>query len=75
MKHFSASHSSNVKFISEPESLIRIRKMAELIGCSRTTLYRWVQEGRFPKPLMQGTRTIGWRKSQYDNWIEECTPK
>lgn len=42
--------SSNIRFFHEPQRLIRINHMIELLAVSRTTLWRWVNEGVFSAP-------------------------
>jgi hypothetical protein len=31
---------------------------------NRTTLYRWIKEGRFPKPVRLGPNTVAWTDEQ-----------
>jgi len=57
--------------LKQPQRLIRIREMLQLLACSRTTLYRWVKEGIFPTPLMCGGRTLGWPANNYERWLEQ----
>lgn len=61
--------SSNVRFFHEPLRLIRIKRMMELLSVSRTTLYRWVNQGLFPKPHKVNGRTQGWTTGQYEEWL------
>ena len=37
---------------------------------SRTTLWRWVDAGTFPKPMKIGVRAIAWDSCDIDAWIE-----
>lgn len=64
------SYSSFKNSIATPQPIIRINKMLQLLDCSRTTLYRWVRNGQFPEPLRNGSRTIGWPISVYEEWIK-----
>ena len=55
----------------------RIMRIAEvqdaLGGIGKTTLYRWIEEGEFPKPLRVGgdsSRTIGWLESDVDAYLQ-----
>jgi prophage regulatory protein len=52
-----------------PECLIRIREVCLLVGVSRSTIYRMVDEGNFPKPLELGPRFKAWQKKTVLNWI------
>lgn len=63
--------SEKITSFYQPQRMIRIKIMLEWLGCSRTTLYRWVKEGHFPKPKMRGERTLGWTFSQYEQWLAE----
>ncbi|WP_034460810.1 helix-turn-helix transcriptional regulator [Buttiauxella noackiae] len=57
--------------LNQPQRLIRIGEMLQLLTCSRTTLYRWVRDGSFPSPLMRGGRTLGWPANYYERWLEQ----
>ena len=48
-------------------SIIRMKKVQELTGLSRTTIWRKVQLGEFPVPLKLTANTIGF----YAHEIEE----
>ena len=39
-------------------------------GISRTTLWRWVRDGHFPKPTKIGPNKNGWLESQVEDWIQ-----
>ncbi|ENC83721.1 prophage CP4-57 regulatory family protein [Escherichia coli P0299917.7] len=45
--------------------------MIELLAVSRTTLWRWVNEGIFPEPRKIQGRTLGWTASQYEEWLSK----
>lgn len=40
--------------------LIRCKELCELFSVSRSTIWRWVQNGRLPKPLRLGPNVVGW---------------
>jgi predicted DNA-binding transcriptional regulator AlpA len=50
-------------------SLLSPKRVAELFGISRRTLYSWVQRGLFPQPLRLGPsgRTLRWTPTQIAN--------
>lgn len=49
---------------------LRRRKQVEAqTGLSRSTLYDYIREGRFPAPVRIGTRAVGWLASEVDAWI------
>lgn len=39
------------------------------IGLAKTTLYKMIAAGTFPKPRQIGGRKMGWPSSQVDDWI------
>ena len=49
---------------------LRLPRVQTLTGLSRSTLWRMVKEGAFPKPLRLGKKAIGWRESDILNWLE-----
>jgi len=36
------------------EKLITYKQVVDITGLSRSTIYEWVQQGRFPKPVKLG---------------------
>lgn len=40
-------------------------------GVHRNTLYRWVEEGKFPRFHRLSERVVAWRRSDLDRWIKE----
>jgi len=38
---------------------------------SRSTLYAYVREGRFPAPVSISTRCVAWVEGEIDRWILE----
>ena len=53
----------------ESRRLLRRQEVESLTGLSRATLYAMMAEGRFPKPLRLGRRSVGWRLSDIDDWL------
>lgn len=41
-----------------PGALIRTSEVCELVGTSRSTIYRWVSEGTFPEPVRISERAV-----------------
>ncbi len=51
--------------------ILRVRDVLDRIGgVSRSTLYRWMDAGRFPRPLKLGPQAAGWRETDVDAWLE-----
>ena len=53
--------------------ILRLEKAREVqhrTAFGRTTLWKKVREGEFPKPLNIGNGRIAWRSDEIDAWIE-----
>lgn len=54
----------------EGVALLREPVVRETVGgIGRTTLWRWIREGRFPKPVRLGANCIAWRADDVNQWI------
>lgn len=53
-----------------PDRIIRINTVLERTGLSRSTLYRKVQDGSFPRQLKLSERCAGWRESAVNAWMK-----
>ena len=54
-----------------PTRILRLPEVMARTGLSRTTIYRWRVEGRFPQPVRLGTRCVGWIESELEAWMGE----
>jgi len=46
------------------------RSQVELTtGLSRSTIYRYMSHGTFPKPIPLGPRAVGWIESDIADWL------
>ncbi|WP_428440085.1 helix-turn-helix transcriptional regulator [Photobacterium sagamiensis] len=52
------------------EKLLSIMDVCMLVGRDRRTLWCWVRDGKFPQPLRTGNKTLGWRVSTYEGWLQ-----
>ena len=48
--------------------LLRMKGVKDKVGFGQATIYRWMQEGTFPRPLNVGHGSA-WRESDIDAWI------
>ena len=51
------------------DRFLRIGSVLRLTGLSRSTLYRKVQQGTFPRQVKLSERCAGWRKSSIEAWM------
>jgi len=49
-------------------TLIRLADVCELLGMSRSTVYKLLSEGRFPEPVRVGVRSVRWRVDAVEAW-------
>jgi prophage regulatory protein len=61
--------------MAQPEKLfVRAREIVSAgIVPSKATLWRWVEEGRFPKPITLGPHAKAFRQADVDRWLAERT--
>ena len=53
----------------EPK-LHRLAEVQELTRLSKSTLYRQIRAGTFPKPVRIGERAVAWRADDVDEWLK-----
>lgn len=53
------------------DRIIRMNELTSIVGLSRSTIYRLIQEGKFPKQIRLSIRTAGWRLSVINEWINQ----
>lgn len=49
---------------------IRAKELLKILGVCNSTLWRWVQLGKFPKGRKLGPSTTAWLGSDIDEWLE-----
>ncbi|ADW72814.1 MULTISPECIES: AlpA family phage regulatory protein [Rahnella] len=50
--------------------LIRLPKVIEKTGKSRTRIYEDIKNNAFPKQIKTGIRTVAWIEREIEEWIE-----
>lgn len=55
------------------DKLIRMKQLQEMVGFKKSTIYKFMQEQRFPKPVQIGKRAVAWRLSDIQSWIKGRT--
>ena len=54
-----------------PERIIRLKTVLARTGLSRSTLYRKIADGTFPRQLSISVHGAGWHESAVDRWIAD----
>ena len=52
------------------DRLLRRRQVEEITGMSRSSIYRLMQDGEFPRPVRIGPAAVRWRVSDLSAWLE-----
>ncbi|WP_227369343.1 MULTISPECIES: helix-turn-helix transcriptional regulator [Halomonadaceae] len=50
--------------------LIRIKDVMDRTGLARSTIYKYISEGKFPRPIKLGARAVAWVETEIDGWIQ-----
>jgi prophage regulatory protein len=56
------------------DRIIRVNELCALVGLHRSTVWRAVAQGKFPKPVVISTQSRGWRASDIEQWIASRQP-
>lgn len=52
-----------------PDRFISLDEVLDLIGFSKTHLYRLINAGDFPRPVPLGVHKIGFLQSEVEEWM------
>ncbi len=58
-----------------PVRLLRVSEVAARTSLSRSTIYRWSADGRFPAPIWLGGRLARWVAAEVDEWTRRWLEK
>lgn len=52
-----------------PDRILRIKAVLAQTGLSRSTMYRKMDNGTFPRSIKISARCTGWRESAVAEWL------
>lgn len=52
-------------------TIIRLPEVIKATGLSRSSIYKRISEGQFPKQISLGGRASGWIEAEVEEWIEQ----
>jgi len=53
--------------------LLRMKQLLEIIPVSKSTLYQWIKDGRFPQPSKRySSRCTVWNEDDIKSWMEQA---
>ncbi|MBE0625526.1 MAG: AlpA family transcriptional regulator, partial [Burkholderiales bacterium] len=57
--------------IQREPAFLRRRQVEARTGLARSTIYQYITDGVFPKPVPLGPRAVGWLEAEVSEWIAE----
>ena len=58
----------------EASQFLRLPAVLKITGLSRTSIWRQIKAGTFPKPVKLGPRAVGWPASDIEEWARSRPP-
>ena len=55
--------------IQQQPAFLRRKQVETRTGLSRSSIYQYMKDGIFPKPVPLGPRAVGWLESDVSGWI------
>lgn len=49
--------------------IIKHQQLKDMVGLSRTTIWRMEREGKFPSRVRLGANTVGWLEEEVLSWL------
>ena len=49
--------------------IMRLKEVIDCTGLGRSTIYKYISEGSFPKSVTLGDRVVGWVESEVMGWV------
>jgi prophage regulatory protein len=49
--------------------LIKLKEVMNISGLGRSSIYKFMDEGRFPMSISLGERAIAWEVSEVEEWV------
>lgn len=49
--------------------LIKLKEVMTLTSLARSTIYKYMSEGHFPKTVSLGDRSVAWVEDEVTDWI------
>ncbi len=53
----------------KPIKVLRRTEVENRTGLSRSSIYLFMDEGLFPKPISLGPRAVGWLENEIQEWL------
>ena len=53
------------------DSFVRLRRVLQITDSSKSTVWRWIKAGKFPRPCYSEGNTVLWSLSELRRWQQE----
>lgn len=50
-------------------NLLNFKIICQITGKNRSTIWRWIRSGNFPKPINIGPNSAAWTEQQIQDWV------
>lgn len=61
----------NMKIDYQSINFYRVSQLQERLKISRSTIWSWCKQGKFPKPIKLGENCTAWNSKDIDKWLEQ----
>lgn len=55
--------------------LLRWSQVQQMVGLSKSTIWRMEREGQFPRRRLIGQRAVGWYTDEVQKWLSKARPE
>jgi prophage regulatory protein len=63
-------HQRQADALKSPNRLVRMKELRQLVGLGHSTIYKMMEEGRFPRSIHLSERSTAWRLADILAWQE-----
>lgn len=53
--------------------VLKLPDVMAVTALSRSSIYAFIKEGSFPKPIPLGARAVGWVFDEIESWLKKRT--
>lgn len=68
--HFISTREVFLEIQAKQSRILRLKEVLYITGLSRSSVYKFIEDGHFPKSLSLGARRVGWLEADIENWIQ-----
>ena len=62
--------SKHMEELTMHDRLLRRREVERITSMSRSSIYRLMRDGEFPRPVRVGPAAVRWKESDITRWLE-----